>query len=184
MLRQIIKQKESGILKTAGIILGVLTTILGIYAACVPFGTSQILIWVIAIMIIVNGIESVADGFSSYPKKNIGKIVLGVLVILAGAFIIFGKFMRLLTNMVFGFIIGALLIIYGVFQIVMGVQTRRVSKGAGWASIICGVISVIGGVLALGHPFFTMALVGYIIAFNLIMQGVNMIVIAVNRDRI
>lgn len=170
-------------MKIAGIVLGVIMTILGIYAACVPLEASQIIIWVIAIMIIVNGIESVVDGLSSFPKRNTGKIVLGVLVILAGAFIIFGKFMRLLTNMVFGFVIGGILVLYGIFQIFLGVQTKNISKGAGLVSIICGVISVIGGILAIGHPFFTMALIGYVMAFNLIMQGVNMIVIAVNRDR-
>lgn len=119
-------------MKIAGIVLGVIMTILGIYAACVPLEASQIIIWIIAIMIIVNGIESVVDGLSSFPKRNTGKIVLGVLVILAGAFIIFGKFMRLLTNMVFGFVIGGILVLYGIFQIFWEYKQRTYLKEPAW----------------------------------------------------
>lgn len=176
-------QKESGILKIAGIVLGVITALLGIYAFCVPLGVFLGISWVIAILIIVNGVESIADGAASSPKKDVAKMVLGALIVLAGVFLLFSGILRFLTDMMMVYLIGGALIVYGVFQIVEGIRKRAVSTGACVLSVICGVISVIGGFLAFGHPFLTMVSVGYIIAFNLIMQGVNMIVIALNRDR-
>lgn len=170
-------------MKIAGIVLGVITSLLGVYAFCVPLGVFLGISWVIAVLIIVNGVESIADGVASQPKKDTGKIVLGALIVLAGIFLLFSGILRFLTDMMMVYLIGGALILYGIFQIVAGWKKKEISTGAGVISIICGVISVIGGFLAFGHPFLTMISVGYIIAFNLIMQGVNMIVIAVNRDK-
>src|SRR5699024_3513932 len=116
------------------------------------------------------------DGVASQPKKDTGKIALGALLVLAGIFLLFSGILRFLTDMMMVYLIGGALILYGIFQIVAGWKKKEISTGAGVISIICGVISVIGGFLAFGHPFLTMISVGYIIAFNLIMQGVNMIV--------
>lgn len=171
-------------LKAAGIFLGVITALLGVYALCVPLSVFLGISWVIAILIIVNGVESIADGAASAPKKDTGKIILGALIVLAGVFLLFSGLLRFFTDMMMVYLIGFALILYGVFQIVSGWKKKAVSAGACAVSIVCGVISVIGGFLAFGHPFLTMVSVGYIIAFNLIMQGVNMIVIAVNRNRL
>ena len=48
----------------------------------------------------------------------------------------------------------------------------------GVIGIICGVLSIIAGVFSIMHPVLTMISLGYIIGFSVIMQGVNMIVIA------
>lgn len=167
-------------MKTAGIVLGILTALVGVYAFCVPLSVFLGIAWVIAILIVVNGVDAIVDGASGV-NKNVGKIVLGSLVTLGGILLFFSGILRFMTDIFMVYLIGGALIVYGVFQIYSGWKTRTVSKGMGIASIVCGVLSVIGGILAFGHPLLTMISVGYIIAFNLIMQGVNMIVIAVNK---
>lgn len=54
------------------------------------------------------------------------------------------------------------------------------SKGKGILAIICGVLSIIVSIIAFTHPVLTMFSVGYMIAFSVLMQGINMIVLAVN----
>lgn len=170
-------------MKTVGIVLGVITALVGVYALCVPLSVFLGITWVIAILIIVNGVESIADGATG-ANKNVGKIVLGSLVTLGGVLLLFNGLLRFMTDLLMVYLIGGALIIYGIFQIVSGWKARKIFKNRAVVSIICGAISVIGGILAFGHPMLTMISVGYIIAFNLVMQGVNMIIIAANRNSI
>ena len=39
------------------------------------------------------------------------------------------------------------------------------------------ILSIMAGCFAVMHPVFTMITLGYIIAFNVIMQGINMVVL-------
>ena len=54
------------------------------------------------------------------------------------------------------------------------------SKGKAILAIVCGVLSVIVSIIAFIQPVLTMFSVGYMIAFAVLMQGINMIVLAVN----
>ena len=78
------------------------------------------------------------------------------------------------------YLVGASILIYGIFQIAGGVKCLKVSKGKGILAIVCGVLSVIVSIMAFNHPVLTMVSVGYMIAFSVLMQGINMIVLAVN----
>ena len=49
------------------------------------------------------------------------------------------------------------------------------SKGKAILAIVCGVLSVIVSIIAFIHPVLTMFSVGYMIAFAVLMQGINMI---------
>lgn len=71
-------------------------------------------------------------------------------------------------------------LIYGIFQIVAGVKKFQDSKGKAILAIVCGVLSIIVSIIAFTHPVLTMFSVGYMIAFAVLMQGINMIVLAVN----
>ena len=66
------------------------------------------------------------------------------------------------------------------FQIVAGVKKFKDSKGKAILAIVCGVLSIIVSIIAFTHPVLTMFSVGYMIAFAVLMQGINMIVLAVN----
>lgn len=67
-----------------------------------------------------------------------------------------------------------------IFQIVAGVKKFQDSKGKAILAIVCGVLSIIVSIIAFTHPVLTMFSVGYMIAFAVLMQGINMIVLAVN----
>ena len=78
------------------------------------------------------------------------------------------------------YLVGASVLIYGIFQIVAGVKKFQDSKGKAILAIVCGVLSIIVSIIAFTHPVLTMFSVGYMIAFAVLMQGINMIVLAVN----
>ena len=78
------------------------------------------------------------------------------------------------------YLVGAIVLIYGIFHIVAGVKICKFSKGKGILSIVCGVLSILISMIALTHPLLTMLSTGYMIAFSILMQGINMVVLGLN----
>ena len=78
------------------------------------------------------------------------------------------------------YLVGAIILIYGIFQIAGGAKVYKISKGKGILSIVCGVLSVIVSIISFTHPVLTMISAGYMIAFSVLMQGINMIVLGIN----
>ena len=52
--------------------------------------------------------------------------------------------------------VGAIILIYGIFQIAAGTKVYKTSKGKGILSIVCGVLSVIVSIISFTHPVLTM----------------------------
>ena len=116
----------------------------------------------------------------SKEKKKIGECILGVLEGLAGIILLFSGIQRFITDVMAAYLVGASILIYGIFQIVSGTKVYKTSKGKGILSIVCGVLSVIVSIISFTHPVLTMISAGYMIAFSVLMQGINMIVLGIN----
>ncbi len=173
------KMKENKTIKIITLITGILTVLLGFYAVVRPMRTFLAIGWILGMLLLVNGIELVILSLSK-EKKDIGGCILGVLEGLGGIILLFSGVQRFLTDIMATYLVGASVLIYGIFQIVAGVKKFKDSKGKGILAVICGVLSIIVSIIAFSHPVLTMFSVGYMIAFSVLMQGVNMIVLAVN----
>ena len=157
--------------KALFIITGILTIILGVYAMCVPFRTFLSLGWVLGALLLVGGIELIVAA-----KKDVWQIILGVLISIAGCVVLFNVVQRFLTDILMACIVGIAVMAYGISLIVSGIKGFKASKSKGILSIICGILSIILGGLSVAHPFITMISIGFIIAFCLVIQGINLIV--------
>ena len=99
---------------------------------------------------------------------------------LAGIILLFSGIQRFITDVMAAYMVGAIILIYGIFQIAAGTKVYKTSKGKGILSIVCGVLSVIVSIISFTHPILTMISAGYMIAFSVLMQGINMIVLGIN----
>lgn len=81
------------------------------------------------------------------------------------------------------YLAGFVIISYGISAIFAATKTMKESKGMGILGIIAGILSALVGGFSIMHPFVTMISLGYIIAFNVIMQGINMVVMAFAVDK-
>lgn len=171
--------KDNKTLKIIILITGILTVLLGIYTLVRPMRTFLSIGWILGILLFVNGIELVALSLSK-EKKEIGACILGVLEGLAGLVLLFSGIQRFITDVMAAYMVGAVILIYGIFQIVGGIKAYSTSKGKGILSIICGILSVIVSIVSFTHPVLTMISAGYMIAFSVLMQGINMIVLGIN----
>ena len=170
--------KDNKALKYLTLITGVLTLLLGVYTLVRPMRTFLAIGWILGILLFVNGIELVILSLSK-EKKEIGACILGVLEGLAGIILLFSGIQRFITD-VMAYMVGAIILIYGIFQIAGGTKVYKTSKGKGILSIVCGVLSVIVSIISFTHPVLTMISAGYMIAFSVLMQGINMIVLGIN----
>ena len=160
------------------IITGILTVILGIYGFTVPFRVFLGLGWLLGILFLANGIESFIAGITKKPKKDAWLCVLGVVEAIAGVIMLCNLRARFLSDVMIAGFAAAAVIVYGVGLLVRGINMMKISKGTAILSIICSILAILAGIFSLAHPIMTMISVGYIICANVMMQGVNMIVMA------
>lgn len=168
-------------MKVIGIITGILMMILGGYAMTVPFRTFLGIGWFLGILFLVNGIEMVIHALGK--KKNIWQTIMGVLLSIGGVLILFNGVQRFLMDRMLAYLIGFYVIISGVTQIYDGVKNMKEAKGVNILKIICGVLSIIVGIFSVLHPILTMFSLGYLIAFALIFQGINMILLVIGMGK-
>ncbi|MBR2042212.1 MAG: DUF308 domain-containing protein [Oscillospiraceae bacterium] len=163
-------------MKTLAIITGILTAILGIIAFTMPLRVFLGIGWILGALILINGVETVVGAFSG--KKDIWQCILGIIIAVGGGIILFNTISRAMTDAILAYLAGIIIIAYGISAIVSGFKGMKESETMGILAIICGVLSIIAGCFSVMHPVITMVSLGYLIAFNVIMQGINIVVMA------
>lgn len=123
--------KDNKALKYLTLITGVLTLLLGVYTLVRPMRTFLAIGWILGILLFVNGIELVILSLSK-EKKEIGACILGVLEGLAGIILLFSGIQRFITDVMAAYMVGAIILIYGIFQIAAGTKVYKTSKGKGY----------------------------------------------------
>ena len=164
-------------MKTLAIITGILTASLGAAAFAMPLRVFLGLGWILGALILVNGVETIIRAFSG--KKDIWQCIFGIIVVIGGGTILFNTASRLMTDAALAYLAGFVIIAYGINAIVSGCRDMKKSTGMGILAIICGALSILAGIFSVMHPVMTMIALGYIIAFNVMMQGINMIIMAI-----
>ena len=161
-----------------GVITGIIMCILGVYSVSIPFKTFLGIGWLLGMLVMVVGLEYIVAGCKK-EKKDVWKIICGVLITILGIIMLSNGVQRFLTDMMAVYMVGAAVLISGISQIVNGAKVCKTSKSWGVLGIVLGVLSIILALIALGHPILTMISVGYIIGFNIIVFGVDMIIASV-----
>jgi len=160
-----------------GILLGAAISAFGVYSLFVPLQTSLAIGWIVGILFLLYGIETIAAALQPV-KKNVWMCFLGIFSAAAGCIILFSRFQRLWTDAVAAYLFGVCIVLYGIYQIISGIWNIKISKGRAICAIILGVVSVVIGLCSVGHPILTLVSLGYLIGIILISQGFDMILLA------
>jgi uncharacterized membrane protein HdeD (DUF308 family) len=164
--------KSPGWKRAAQIGLGVITIILAIYAIVYPGITLVTLVWILAIIFLIVGIEKVLSGIFIPSGSRWGTIGLGILVIIMASLALAYPVGTTVALFLF---LGLALLFQGIAMIIHGFgdKTQR-----GWSrgfSIGVGVLAIIVGILMIVSPFFGAVLAGLIIAIVLLIVGIQLI---------
>ena len=165
-------------MKALTIILGVLMSILGICAMAMPFRVFLGIGWLVGALFVIYGVQ-MAVGSLKKEKKDIFSCIFGVITVVLGAWITLSAVQRTLTDILIAYLVGFYLIIFGVLRCAAAYKLFKTKmKSQGVIAVILGILSCICGIFSVGHPIMTMISVGYIIAINLLVQGISMITMA------
>ena len=163
-------------MKIFAIITGILTAILGCFAIAMPLRVFLGIGWLLGALVLANGISGTINAFSK--KQDVWQGIFNILIAIGGGIILFNTFSRVMTDMFLAYLAGFVIIMYGVNMLLTAIKNWKESTSMAIVGIICALFSIVAGGFSIMHPVFTMISLGYIIGFSVIMQGVNMIVLA------
>ena len=165
-------QKSPGWRRAAQIGLGALAIILAIIAIVFPAATVVSIVIILAIALLIVGIEKVISGIFFEHKSRFAAIGLGILVIIL-AIIALASPVGATTVLIL--ILAFALMFDGFARIIQGFGDKQ---ERGWIRgfyIGVGVLAVIISVMVLVSPFFGAALAGFLIGIALLIIGIEII---------
>jgi uncharacterized membrane protein HdeD (DUF308 family) len=165
-------QKSPGWRRAAQIGLGALAIILAIIAMVFPGATVVSIVIILAIALLIVGIEKVISGIFFEHKSRFAAIGLGILVIILA---IIALAFPVGATTVLILIIAFALMFDGFARIIQGFGDKQ---ERGWIRgfyIGVGVLAVIISVMILVSPFFGAALAGLLIGIALLIIGIQVI---------
>jgi uncharacterized membrane protein HdeD (DUF308 family) len=165
-------QKSPGWRRAAQIGLGALAIILAIIAIVFPGATVVSIVIILAIALLIVGIEKVISGIFFEHKSRFAAIGLGILVIILA---IIALAFPVGATTVLIFILAFALMFDGFARIIQGFGDKQ---ERGWIRgfyIGVGVLAVIISVMVLVSPFFGAALAGFLIGIALLIIGIEII---------
>lgn len=138
------------------------------------------IIFIIGILLLIVGIESVISGLFVKSKSRMASIGLGILVIILSLIVIafpsaVGVFVLIL--------IGIVLLIDGISRLVHGFGDK---ERRGWSRgfrIGVGALEIVLGILIMVSPGFGAAFVGLIIAIAVLIVGIEMVIAGIKGRR-
>ena len=173
-------EKSPGWFRFVEIGLGILIVILSIYALAFPAATFVYVIFILAIILFILGIEKIIAGIFFHIKGRGASIGLGILIIIfAGLAIAY----PVGTAWMITIFIGIAPLFGGAASIVEGFP----GKDSGWKRaflIGLGALLIIIGIITLVSPIFGAAFAGFIVAIGLLIAGFEMIAAGATGSRL
>jgi uncharacterized membrane protein HdeD (DUF308 family) len=160
------------------VVLGVLSTILGIWLIFSPNAAAYTLAILLAIGLFFNGIGDLVWA-RDRPRPWVG-YVLGALFILGGIVVLARPNVGLKA---LALVVGIVLIIVGVFQFAAAIVDRDALVHWGWLALL-GALTFVAGFLALVWPRVTVFVLALILGIRLTLFGLTQIVIGVNMRKL
>jgi uncharacterized membrane protein HdeD (DUF308 family) len=164
--------KAPGWSRAAQIGLGALAIILSILILVFPGTAIVSIVWIIGILLLIVGIESVISGLFIKSRSRMASIGLGIIVIILALIVMA---FPVGTTVFLIILMGIALLIDGISRLVHGFGDK---ESRGWSRgfrIGVGALEVIFGILVMVSPAVGVAFVGFIIAIALLIVGIQMI---------
>ena len=155
---------------------GILSVILGIIGTYMSVAMTMVSILILGIFVIVVGLWYIIEAFSApHWTGKIFDLLVAFLYIVAGAFIV----MNPATSAVwFTLFIAGFFMIVGVIRIITGLMAKEEVSGWGWM-VFGGVLNLaLGIMIAAQWPASGLWIIGLFISIDLIIQGINAIVLS------
>ncbi|MEH1804361.1 HdeD family acid-resistance protein [Nostoc sp.] len=161
--------------------IAILMILLGIIAIAFPFFASVASTLIFGWVFIFAGITQIVYAFQSRGAgKVVGKLILGLLYLLAGILIVVNPLKGVLALTL---VLGITIFLQGIIQVSIAFQMRRISPNWG-LMLVSGIIGIIFGIFVWSNfPFGAVWLIGTFIGINLLFDGVWMLTLHSGQQR-
>ena len=191
-------------MRAFGVILGILISILGGYAFFMEMDMFLRLGWLLGILLILAGVMLLIPKFreiklAKVKKKVHTKTILGSISAIIGIVLLASGASKTLTDLGTVYLVGACVMFFGIIQLSTLTKTPKEEeteepskkrkkkkqepekkKESHKIMIVCCVVSLVIGGLAIYNSFVSFVSVDKLIAYNIVMQGVNVVQIALD----
>jgi len=151
---------------------GILAVLLGIVALAMPGLTLGLLVLLYGVYVLTDGIMAIWVGAKA---RAWWLLLAGVLGVLVGVYTFFYPG---ITAVALLYLIAALAVVRGIFEIVTAIRLRKEMTGE-WALILAGVISVLFGLVLFTRPAAGALAMVWLIGVWALFFGLIMIILAV-----
>ena len=170
--------------RVLGIIVGVLTVILGVWCFMTPIETYGVIGWLITFALIADGISKIMV-WNDYRKIGVSDtwaLVGGILSIILGITFAFNIVARVFADIFIAYVLAAWILFGGFVRIIRSFQMRDIHKnlgttlGSNWGlALVMGILMVILGIFCMANPTIVMIATGWQISFALVLGGIGLI---------
>lgn len=166
-------------MKVVTMILGILLVMAGIGLLFVPGLTFLSVGWMVGLALLIAGIGAIANYALLHRTGLVSGLDLfvGILTGGLGILLLLNQTMRVVTDVVAVYLLGAWLLIGGVVRIIEAVMQSRV-QGSGWGWwLVLGILMIGLGVYSLMHPLVAAVAIGWLMGFYIVMAGIDLLVL-------
>lgn len=171
--------------RVLGIIVGVLTIILGIYCFATPVLTFGVVAWLIAFAMIADGVAKlmVWREYKALGVSDTWALVGGILSIVLGVILAFSAVARVAADVFVAYMASFWLLFAGCVRVVRSFQMRHVRRtiasqmlGTNWGlAFVTGLVMIVLGIVCIANPVIVMVALGWQIGFAMILGGIGLI---------
>ena len=160
--------------------LGALAIILSIVAFSMPGLTMLTLVMLIAIILVITGIEKIISGLFILHKSRLLTVGLGILtIILAGLALSF----PITATIAVIWILGLSLMVDGFSRIADGLTNKSNKKWVRGFTVGVGILAVIIAFMVIVSPAFGAVLASIMISISLLIIGIEMITTGISGQK-
>lgn len=152
---------------------GVIVLLVGLLAFLNPIATGLATGILFGLLLVAYGVLALIAGFSSLSHRSRWiELLLGVLGILAGAMTLFNPFLGALSLVT---LIGAWLLVSGIFEIVSGFTNAHDRI---WRVVLGLLDMILGGILLFSGPATGLFFLAFCIGISFLFRGVFLVMLA------
>lgn len=162
--------------------LGILSIIFGIIGTYMSVAMTMASILILGVFVIIAGIVFIVEAFSAPAwKGKLFNLLLSILYVIAGIIIVMYPGASAIWFTLF---LAAFFIVIGIVRIITGFQVKNELNGWGWM-VFSGLVNVILGILIYAQwPISGLWVIGLFISIELIVQGINAIVLSMEVKKV
>lgn len=156
--------------KTGGLLRAVVAIVLGVIMVSFPGSSLVVIVKILAAFLIASGLVSLVFGIVNRQNGGLALMITNTLVDIILGILIF-MFPAEVASIVM-FLLGLLIMFFGIFQIVVLMSANRVFPVGIWTFLL-PVLCAAGGAMVMFHPFGLGSVITLVAGIALLVYGVS-----------